>query len=278
MPYSADASSTHENRMTPVRPLWWKANDAPVYFLGSIHLGPPGGFSHGAAVLHAFDQAEKVYFEVTRHDLDTIPALIRREAGSLREDLGPDLYHRLVNDPRYNEQFEGIKLPFVVTELAAQAYHTIGLTHDWGVEKMLYERAAGNGQPIGGLESAADQVRSLASFSPQRIASGMKTILDQPDLVTQMRDLIVEGYLRGDLNTMNAARGIMHKLYPDVADCLLTAREARWAPQLRAIVEAGRPVMVVVGALHLAGANNILADLNRAGVAVSPCSEDTDMG
>lgn len=264
--------------MTPVRPLWWKAHDAPVYFLGSIHFGPPGGFNHGAAVLKAFDQAETVHFEITRDDLSTVPELVRRVAGSLREELGPDLYLRLLNDPRYNELFEGIKLPFVVTELAAQAYRTIGLSHDWGVEKMLYERAANNGQSTSGLESAADQVRSLASFSPGRIASGMKMMLDQPELVTRMRDLIVEGYLRGDLNAMNAARGIMYELYPDVADCLLTAREARWAPKLRTLITDGRSAMIVVGALHLAGDNSILADLNRAGVAVSPCLEDVKMG
>lgn len=255
------------NPATPVRSLWWKVRDRPVHFLASMHLGPMGGFSHGSAIMDAFDAAETVHFEVTRDEMSAVPDLVRREHGTLGGDLGPELYQRLLQDPRYEQHFEGLKLPFVVTQLAAHAYTEIGLSHQCGVESILYARAAANGQRIGGLEAAADQVRGLVSLGTDLVANGLRNVLDHPNLITEARDLIVLGYIQGDEVAMNTARAKMYETYPDVANRILTAREARWSPLLHAIITEGRPAMVVVGALHLAG-DSILAALRRDGFII----------
>jgi len=269
-PQSTDGN---DRPATQVRPLCWKVRGLPIHFLASMHFGPQGGFFHGAAAMEAFDGADEVHFEITRNDLDLVPGLARREAGSLREELGPELYSRLVGDPRYDQSFEGIKLPFVVTGLATHVYTEIGLSHQCGVENVLYARAGNNGQEIHGLEAATDQVRSLISIGMDRVTGGLRNMLERPELVTEMRDLLVMGYVQGDQDAMNLARAKMYELYPDVADCLLTAREARWLPKLEAIVRSGRPTMVIVGALHFAGEDGILAALKQHDVVVDRLGE-----
>lgn len=251
-----------------VRPLFWKVRNQPIFFLASMHFGPPGGFDHGPQVREAFDQSEIVHFEVTRDELSLVPELVRRETGSLNEELGDQLYAKFRADPRYDEGLEQVKLPFALMGLATKSYLEIGLTHENGVEQKLYERAANNGQQIAGLEGATDQIRSLSGFGVGLVTEGLRQILEHPDRLIQMRDLVVEGYVRGNERAINAARTIMYQLYPEVADCVLTARENRWAPKLRDLVREGRPAMVVVGALHLVGDHSILAPLIRDGLEI----------
>lgn len=252
-----------------VRPLFWRVHESPVHFLASIHFGPPGGFNHGPEVLEAFDQSENIHFEITREDLGLIPDLVRRDSGSLRDELGPELYAQLRGETRYNEELDNVKLPFALLGLAAQCYHEIGLTHENGVEQKLFDRAATNGQRIAGLEGATDQIRSLLGFRNELVVDGFRQVLENPAQLVAMRDLVVTGYIRGDVESIEAARRIMHDLYPEVADSLLRVREDNWMPKLRSLIEGGRPTMVVVGAVHLAGPNNVIARLISEGVSIT---------
>jgi uncharacterized protein YbaP (TraB family) len=253
-----------------VFPLCWKVRDRPVYLLASLHSGPPGGFSHGAEVMRAFDAAQTIHFEVTRSDANRVPDLVRRPTGSLLEDLGPELYEAVLKDPRFSRNLESLKLPFVFTEMAAYGFKEIGLTREWGVEKILCARAAANGQKTDGMESAEQFIARLSNLDPEFLRRAFHRVVDKPADARAARELVAIGYLEGNLHALAMARQRMLKDTPQLARCLLTEREALWRPRLRSICDDNLPAMVVIGALHFAGEKNILTSLHADGFKTDP--------
>lgn len=250
-----------------VHPLFWKVRGKEFYFLGSFHFGPSGGFHHGAAVLSAFDAVEACHFELSQEEMKLVPRLIKREMGSLAEELGPSLYASLCQNEAYDPALEGIKLPFVYLTLAVRPYYQLELSHEHGVEVFFYSRAAQTNKTTQGLETAAEQISRFMSFSTQQIITGLQAMLANPQLNMQMCAAIHKAYVAGDVNAINEVRALINQT-PDIGRILLSEREALWMPKIESLLKVNRPTIIIVGALHLAGEQGLIALLGKRGVPI----------
>jgi uncharacterized protein YbaP (TraB family) len=60
----------------------------------------------------------------------------------------------------------------------------------------------------------------------------------------------------------------MRNKYPVLYNTLLTERNRRWAQQVAQMLDSHQTVFVAVGAAHLAGPDDVQAQLQKLGIAV----------
>ncbi|MER3546471.1 MAG: TraB/GumN family protein, partial [Rhodanobacteraceae bacterium] len=143
-----------------------------------------------------------------------------------------------------------------------------GFDPESGVDKQLRKEFAALGKPVEGLETAAQQMHVLAGL-PQPVAISMlrRTLDDYARADTEIRQLL-QDWLHGDVNAIAALENSeMRDRYPALYKALLTDRNRRWARQIAQMLDQHQTIFVAVGAAHLAGPDDVQAQLQKAGIA-----------
>jgi uncharacterized protein YbaP (TraB family) len=139
----------------------------------------------------------------------------------------------------------------------------------------LAEDAKAAGKDLEGLETAADQLRAMASLP---IAFHMKGLVDTLKLGDRMNDInetMIALYQRGEIGMIWP---LFRTVLPDEADdpagyaafeeALVTSRNKLMAEHAAPILAKGN-VFVAVGALHLPGEQGLVELFRKAGYTVS---------
>ncbi len=79
-----------------------------------------------------------------------------------------------------------------------------------------------------------------------------------------MDDIVIAWY-NGDVDRMASYADAYARLDPTFSNTILTERNASWAKQIADRLKEPGVSFVAVGALHLAGAQSVLADLEKLG-------------
>ncbi len=81
---------------------------------------------------------------------------------------------------------------------------------------------------------------------------------------------MTEAWRRGDINWMEENIALpMRNDFPAVYQSLLVERNNAWIPQLEAMAKTAQVEFVVVGALHLSGADGLLSQLGARGYRIT---------
>jgi uncharacterized protein YbaP (TraB family) len=249
----------------PLRPLFWKLRERSVFFLGSVHFGPEGGFALPQSVMDAFDSATEIFFEIADVDTTPSPDFLFRESGSLRDDLHPNLYEKLSQHPDYGPDFDRLKLEAVGIVLGAKLYPRMGLMPQNGIDVALCHRARAQTKRVHGLETRMDQEQAILTSNHSELIAGLELQLNHPELVQQLAQGIIRSIYEGDATLLDEVRAIMHRLGPVRAHAILEKREKKWNTLLEPLFSEGRSVFFVVGALHVAESSGIISQLTHAG-------------
>jgi uncharacterized protein YbaP (TraB family) len=243
--------------------------EAPVYLLGTFHLGPPEGYSLGPEFAEAFAEATSLVCEVGPRDKVIDPALLQRHSGSLAAEIGADLYARLRADPRYDVSFETIAPAIVVMNLVLPLYSNIGLSGAYGVDSALERDALIAGKSCSGFETYADQIAAIVGIDQAAVTRAFEFMLTRPEMILEIRDVIVRSFIGGDEAGINAARELTVSWSASLAAKMLSEREERWFPRLLTIASAKEPTFVAVGALHVVSAGGLVGRLAAAGIPMN---------
>ena len=138
-----------------------------------------------------------------------------------------------------------------------------------GVDQYFHEKAKQVGKKISGLESAESQIETLANMGKGKedelILSTVKELKKTP----QFMDEIKKAWRTGNLVDLEKT-GIkkMRDEFPELNQNLLITRNNAWLPKIKAMLVTPEKELVLVGALHLAGKDGVLAQLLRQGYKV----------
>ena len=253
----------------PPRPLLWKISDGDnhLYLLGSFHALKPSDYPLAASVDAAFADAERVAFEVPPAELNS-PELAGKMMSAAMLPAGQSLQQKLPA-PIWQElqtycQVHGLGLAQFQTVEPWFVALVIGLDHS------LMDKAATAGKTTLGLESSDDQVRLFDSMSPQEQADTLAESL-QDDADPKQLDRLHGLWRAGDDKGMYGELALeFRQKYPALYRRMDTDRNDAWLPKLRAMLdnEHRRDTLVVVGSLHLLGAEGLVAKLGAAGYRV----------
>lgn len=264
------------------RPLLWKVSDADstVYLLGSFHLLKKSDYPLPADIDRAFDDAERLVFEIAPEELHD-PALPMKMAqramqpgdAAFAKVASPDMAARvgaeLTKLGLPAAQFGQFEPWMVSITLVSVVGQQLGYSGEDGLDRHLMQRAKEAGKPTGGLETIESQLDAMDSTPvAEQLASLAETVSDGYDMPARLGELH-QAWRTADVALLErVAVEEMRSKTPESYRRLNVERNRAWMPRLEGLLAGRDDVLVVVGAMHLLGSDGLLAQLESKGLRV----------
>lgn len=277
------ASSACVAQSSP-KPMLWKVSDGDnsLYLLGSFHALKPADYPLAASVDAAFADAEALAFEMSPEEMNS-PTLGAKLVGAARLDNGQTLKSSItpaewLRLEQYAskrgfplDNFQGIEPWFVSMVISLQEMAANGYDPKIGLDQHLMGLAARAGKRTSGLETADDQIAALDSMTPLEQQQTLSETLDEAHDPKGKIDELHDIWRRGDALALEKAMGTeLQQKYPKLYKRINVDRNQAWLPKLRKMLdeEKSDDTMVVVGSLHLVGADGLVSQLKSHGYKV----------
>ncbi|MGJ0514528.1 MAG: TraB/GumN family protein [Methylomicrobium sp.] len=264
----------------PPRPLLWQVSDEDntVYLLGSFHMLKAEDYPLAAAVNKAFDDAEKIYFEVSPDELnnpDRVKSIMKAGfitgGATLEQSLPAETWHRMQKYCEANrlplDTFQTMKPWLAAVTIASLEIAKAGYLPDLGLDKHYMEMADIARKETAGLETLSQQFGVFDQMDPKEQELFLnQTLKDMQDprqlheLHKRWRNGDAEGLLQ--LLRQNTVNEI-----PEFYRRLNSERNRAWVPQISAFLRENHEgsALVVVGSLHLLGSDGLIELLKQQG-------------
>lgn len=232
------------------------------------------------------DEFEQVFREidtlVLETDLDLLSnsetqamlrnSLLYSNGSSLKSVLKPKTYQALKSYCRTKglsiEAMAGMKPSLVAITLIVTEMSRLGLAGT-GVDQIFLNKAKSAGKKITGLESAKTQFNVLETMGKNQEDELILATLKDLKNTKNNTDGMKKAWRTGDMAEMEkiSIKNLEANL-PEFNKSLLTDRNNDWIPKIKAMLSTPEREWVLVGALHLAGKDGILAILKKQGYLV----------
>lgn len=266
------------------RPLLWSVSDADntVYLLGSFHLLKADDYPMPDEIDRAFDDAEGLLFEIDPREMTAPETMVTArkymaytEGNSLSSVLPKATLAKLGaavaaggGSLQAMEQSE----PWAISlSLVLGMTQAIGFKADLGLDQHLMARAAKAGKPTAGLETIDDQMRAMDAVPHAEQARGLDEFLSDPAKAAKQMQDMHRWWRAGDVERMDKMMRVeMAEKSPHSYKLLDVDRNNAWLPQLEQRLTGSRSddTLVVVGSLHLLGADGLVEKLRAKGYTV----------
>jgi uncharacterized protein YbaP (TraB family) len=253
-------------------PAAWRIageNGGEVALLGSMHVLRAVDYPLPPSVDALFERAEILVMELDLDDVDaaaqqsTILGAAMLPAGTVLGDVLDGSVYRLAQrrsaelgvDLTLLERFEPWFLAITILD---QGMRKLGFAPERGLEQYLVGKSRSAGKEILGLETLALQIGIFDALPAQAQQAMLEQTLQELDEAeTAMVDLAV-AWRNGQLETLSEELLDDFENFPGLYDALVTQRNGAWVEALEGLLTDGRRYLVVVGALHLVGRDNVI--------------------
>ncbi len=266
------------------KPLLWKVSDADnhVYLLGSFHALKASDYPVAPAVDAAFDDAEKLAFEISPEEMHS-PELTQKmlaagtlpEGQTLEQTVSEHNWRQL---RKYAKQrglsmhsFQRLEPWFVSLLIGLSEMTREGYDPGQGLDQALMARAEQAGKPSVGLETADSQIAALDSMNPSEQEQSLAESLEQAEHFKQQVSQLHAQWRAGDDKALlESMVNQFQREYPALYQRINVARNQAWLPKIQQMLdgETHRDTLVVVGSLHLLGEDGLVAQLKKKGYTV----------
>ena len=142
----------------------------------------------------------------------------------------------------------------------------LGFQPDRGVEQYVLARARGAGKEIVGLETLEFQIGLFDALPPEQQQAMLEQTLDEIDEGAEVLSKMVAAWRAGELESLSSELLEDFGDFPGLYEKLVTDRNNAWVPKLEWLLTDGQHHLVVVGALHLVGPDNVIELLEERGL------------
>lgn len=262
-------------------PLFWHAEKGNKQFLilGSIHMATPEMHPLPQAIYRYLENSDGLIAEIDISE--TTDSWAPTTPPPLTEDiLSNKQLQRLaiINQQLGYPQNSFLTAPAWQTALTLQVslFKKLGLQQNLGIDRVISDFAKQKNIPIVGLESMAFQL-DLFTKDPQVSKLLLSDTVDnwqQHQLVSQC---LPKAWLAGDAE-MIVQMGDESEIENQITELFIYQRNRDWANKLDStqFLPNGR-YLIVVGALHLVGEQNLLSLLSKRGFEVSQQSQSEEI-
>jgi uncharacterized protein YbaP (TraB family) len=248
-----------------------------VYLVGSMHVLPRSVSPARPALLHAFNDSQRVYFEIATI-AGTNPKVDKffKQYGTYK---GPDkLQRHLTADakdmvglilPLFHLRWQDVEnhKPWLLgMRLQQSLLQSSGFAAAKGVDEYFESLARKKGKPISGLETPEQQLGFFTNMSDTEQCAAL--INDIEGLVWLRQDLEVMGKLWKLGAVDQFEQGLAAQQSSKLGKRLFRDRNLRWLPQVLSQIEGKENAMVIVGMGHLVGRDGLVRLLRARGYKV----------
>ena len=247
-----------------------------VALLGSMHVLRPSDYPLPPLVDELYARADVLVMELDLDDLDpaaeqtallgaavlpadktlrdVLDARVYRLAGQRARELGVDL-----------ALLEHVEPWLVAVTLLDLGMRRLGFEAERGLEQYLVGKAAHDRKEIVGLESIEQQVGIFAALPPKSQQALLAQTLAELDEADGAMNELATAWRDGHLETMTERLLGDFDDFPELYTTLVTERNTAWTTALERLLRDGHRYLVVVGALHLVGRDNVIERLGMRG-------------
>lgn len=272
----------------------WRATrgDEVVHIVGTFHFDDPRHDAIMERLAPEIDAAAVVLVEAGPEEMASLQSEMSRRPDRLFQLSGPTLPERLAEadwkalaaamqargvpafmtakmQPWYVSMLLGIP-PCAMEDVATDAN---------GLDSRVIARAAAQGVPVRALEPYDTVFTLFDSMPPEDQIDLIRTTLTMVDAAEDYTATLTAAYFAEDVRVTWELGRIAASAIPGQApeqvdadlammeELLMFRRNRAWIPVIEAAAEEG-PVFAAFGALHLSGADGVLALLQREGFAI----------
>lgn len=261
--------------------VWKVSSDiSSLYIGGTIHLLTPQDYPLPSAYNDAYQAADKIVFETNMATIST-PKFHRymqtqlsyNDGTTIDQVINKDTYHALSVYLAARQipmmAVENLKPSALAMSLSMIELKHLGFTSE-GVDQFYARLALQENKPIGWLEAPEEQVAMLDAINQQDsnaiINYALADIKNMPYTMKSLK----RSWRTGDMEALAELElGHFKEEFPEVYQSLLADRNAHWMPQIEHMLSTNDVEMVMVGAMHLAGADGLLAMLRDRGYKIT---------
>ncbi|MDP5136116.1 TraB/GumN family protein [Rheinheimera baltica] len=252
-----------------------------LYIGGTVHLLPPEQFPLPPAFNQAYDQADVLVFETDVRELETAQGMqllmqqaMYSDGRNLMQVLSATTYKQLQQYAKVQgvdlAALNGFKPDFVLLTLMQVALQKAGMAGE-GVDMHFLKQAVADNKPLLFLETVEQQLNMLLNVSANNEDAFVQQNLQQLSALETELANIIAAWRSGDRSAM-AKLAMAYTDTPEgkqFYDVLLVQRNKNWLPQLEKMFATPEVELVLVGALHLAGEQNVLQLLQQQGYNIT---------
>lgn len=262
-------------------PVWKVTHDEKSLFIaGTIHVLSKSDLPLPAEFDIAFNQSQHIVLETDLSALQT-PAMQQALARAVTY-IPPQnlLSHISLDTQALLQQFcqtRGIPLAnllhykpgMLISILTMTELQRLGIDGE-GVDEIYEQKAISQGKTLGQLETPLMQLEFLGNLGANEPDPLIQYSLEDTDKLHIFFKDMVSAWRAGDMEKLEKAAQIdeLIEKFPEIYDQILVQRNQNWIPKIEAMLRDKRVEMVLVGALHLAGKDSVLAMLKAKGYKI----------
>ena len=252
------------------------ADGAEVTLLGSMHILRPSDHPLPVVVDDLIARAELIVMEL---DLDDVDAAAQQRViletamlpqGTVLANVVDAAVYRLVEQTagelgielKLLERFEPW---FLAVTLLDQGMRKLGFQAERGIEQYVLNQAQRTRKEIVGLETLEFQIGIFDSLPAKSQQAMLEQTLAELDEAETALSAMADAWRNGELESLSAELLDDFDQFPGLYETLVTKRNQAWVPTLERMLADGGRRLVVVGALHLVGRDNVIELLRARG-------------
>ena len=277
----AGCATTAEPSRASGRPAMWQVadRDTTVYLFGTIHLLPKNyawrtpAFDQAVAGSHSLvvetivdsSNPQALAGELARLGFrDGLPPIATRVPAAKRAMLESAIAKTGIPRPAF-DRMETWAAAFM---LLGTQFKDLGLLGEAGVESVLRASFTQAGKPVGQLETNTEQLSLFDTLPESAQRALLEGSIDAPtEMRTQFNEML-NAWASGDVAAIGTSFNEDLSGSPELRDALLKRRNVNWTRWIERRMASPGSVFIAVGAGHLAGADSVVAMLERGGYQV----------
>lgn len=251
-------------------------SDTRIYMLGTMHALPRGTDWDDGKVAGAIAAADELMLELSPAELSTAGGIFgelapRNAPLAMDKRLPADALAGYRTLEASGGNFGGDKLDdwAVMVLMGQRVAQKAELMPSQGVEAGLTAAFEAAGKPVGGLETAREQLMLFETLDPQTQRTLLTRAAARAGKAVEDVDALTAAWARGDIAALEKVINEDVDVVPAARKAIITDRNRRWSAWIKQRMERPGTVMLAVGAGHLVGSDGVPTMLEAEGMKVT---------
>jgi uncharacterized protein YbaP (TraB family) len=260
------------------RPAMWLVadDDTRIYLLGTMHALPRGTDWDDGEVANAIRSADELILELPPAELavagDVFQRLAPRDTPlSMEARLSGKalIGYRALEASGRSFSGDGFDDWAVVVLMGRRVAENAALSSSDGVETILSDKFKAADKPIGGLETAQEQLMLFETLDAATQRALLTRAAEESGEAVKDVAALTAAWGRGDVAALEKVVNEDVDAVPAARKAIITDRNRRWSAWAKKRLEQPGTVLMAVGAGHLVGTDSVPAMLGAEGMKVS---------
>ncbi len=250
-----------------------------VYLLGSLHMLTRNFFPLSKEIEAAYSDSKKIVFETDLAGMNESAFQTKMltlgfypEGQGLEQNVSQHTYRlleeKVVAAGLPMAQFNRFKPWLCALTLTVIELQRLGYDPNYGVDSYFFAKAREDKKQLIFLETVDDQLELLTGLNKREEESFLQQTLKDLEIVETMFPEMVSAWKNGDVHKLDSILRISFIQHPDIYDRFVIERNKRWVKKIDNLIQQDDNVLIIVGAAHLVGTENVLSLLQNKGYEI----------